>query len=395
MEQINVRMLGEFSLSACNTKIADTGNRSRTVWLLLAYILCHQNRPLSQEELVDVLYGDDPKGTNPANALKTSLHRVRALLDQLWPGAGHELILRQEGGYRWNPQCPTKMDIHEFDALCQSTAEDENEVLDSYLSALALYQGEFLNKMSSQVWVIPLSTHFHNLAIQTAQKAVSLLVRRGRIEEAEQTSRSALALEPYHEGLHSQLMQILLNQGRNKDVIALYETLSQRLFDEFGVMPSDEILSLYRKSLSATNTRTLPMDMILARLKETNSAAGALVCEYDYFVILCRAEARSMVRDGKAAHVALISVTDSEDNELPKRSQDRTMDNLETQIRTNLRRGDALTRCSASQFLILLPQANYENSCMVCRRIFSAFARRYPHSPAKLRFTVQPLEPNL
>ena len=43
------------------------------------------------------------------------------------------------------------------------------------------------------------------------------------------------------------------------------------------------------------------------------------------------------------------------------------------------------------QYIILLPQANYENSRMVADRLVSAFYRRYPHSPARLRYTVQPL----
>jgi len=43
----------------------------------------------------------------------------------------------------------------------------------------------------------------------------------------------------------------------------------------------------------------------------------------------------------------------------------------------------------------MLPQANYENSCMVCRRIISAFGRQFPHSPACIDYAVQPLEPNI
>lgn len=395
MTPIRVTMLGEFSLSCGDRSITEHDNRSRNGWLLLAYILCHQARPLPQEELIDLLYGDEPKGANPTNALKTALHRVRTLLDQLWPGAGRELIVHQDGGYRWNQEYPLELDINEFERLCQVVTEDEDEALDCYLQALQLYQGEFLNKLSSETWVLPLSAYFHNQAIHVTQKVIPMLTARGRMEEAEAVCRNALVLEPYHEILHCQLMRLLLDQGKQKEVVSLYEALSQRLFDEFGVMPSEEILTLYRESVRTTNTRTLPMDMILDRLKETNSASGALVCEYDYFVVLCRSEARSMARDGKAAHIALISVTDGEDNELAKRSLDRTMDNLEEQIRTNLRRGDALTRCSVSQFLVMLPHANYEDSCMVCRRIIGAFSRRYPHSPAKLRFTVQPLEPNL
>ena len=43
----------------------------------------------------------------------------------------------------------------------------------------------------------------------------------------------------------------------------------------------------------------------------------------------------------------------------------------------------------------MLPQSNYENSCMVCERVIRAFNRQYPHAPLHLRYSVQPLEPNL
>ena len=141
MQPIKATMLGEFSLSAGDIKIADQDNRSRKVWLLLAYLLCHRTRSISQEELVDLLYGEDPKGANPANSLKTALHRVRTLLDQLWPGAGRDLILYQDGGYRWNPSIPTMLDIDEFDRLCHPSSDSEDAELEGYLSALSLYRG--------------------------------------------------------------------------------------------------------------------------------------------------------------------------------------------------------------------------------------------------------------
>ena len=81
--------------------------------------------------------------------------------------------------------------------------------------------------------------------------------------------------------------------------------------------------------------------------------------------------------------------------DLSQRSLSRAMENLQEQIRNNLRRGDAASRCSASQYILMLPHANYENSCMVCERIIRAFTRQYPHSPAELHYSVQPLEPTL
>ena len=64
-------------------------------------------------------------------------------------------------------------------------------------------------------------------------------------------------------------------------------------------------------------------------------------------------------------------------------------------LRTNLRRGDVISQCSASQYIIMLPKANYENSCMVCRRCVAAFSRSHPHVTAKIHFMVQPLTPTV
>lgn len=79
--------------------------------------------------------------------------------------------------------------------------------------------------------------------------------------------------------------------------------------------------------------------------------------------------------------------------ELSRRSLSTAVDNLQQLICDNLRQGDVVTRCSASQLIIMLPQANYENSCLVCQRLLRAFGRQYPHSPVSIHYSVQPLEP--
>lgn len=103
------------------------------------------------------------------------------------------------------------------------------------------------------------------------------------------------------------------------------------------------------------------------------------------------AEARSIARNGHSANICLLSVSGKDGEMLARRSLDPAMNNLQVLVQNNLRRGDVIARCSISQYIILLPQANYENSRMVADRLVSAFYRRYPHSPARLRYTVQPL----
>ena len=123
---------------------------------------------------------------------------------------------------------------------------------------------------------------------------------------------------------------------------------------------------------------------------------GALICDYDYFKVLCFAESRAMERSGTATHVALLSLTSPDPHKpLTKRSQDRIMGQLGQQLQLNLRRGDTISRCSVTQYIIMLPKANYENSCMVCRRIIGAFHRAHPHVTAKVNYMVQPLTPGI
>ncbi len=394
MKPLYIRMLGEFSLQHDQNIISDKNNRSKKVWLLLSYLICHKDRTISRKELIDLLWGDDSSSSNPENTLKITFHRARGLLDQLWPAAGHELILRQDNGYTWNSDFPMEVDIESFEKLSHPETEDEDERLQSLLNALTLYKGDFLVKLSSEPWIIPITTHFHNLYIETILAACPLLSARARQEEAAAICRNALAFEPYHEPLHQQLMQALLDIGDQKGAIKVYDTLSQRLFNDFGIKPNADTRALYRSATQHITDQTLPMDMVLEQVHENDAPAGALECEYDFFKILCFAEARATLRSGKATHIALFSLTGENGEPLAKRSLERAMDNMSEHIRLNLRRGDAFTRCSSSQFILLLPQANYENSCMVSRRVISAFHRKYPHSPAHILFMVQPLSPD-
>ena len=112
---LKVWMLGEFSISMGEARIDDSGNRSRKVWLLLAYMIYNRNRPVSQEELISLLWGEDTGSTNPVNALKTMLHRVRTMLNQLDPTAGHSLIVRRGGSYAWNTDFDVDLDVERFD----------------------------------------------------------------------------------------------------------------------------------------------------------------------------------------------------------------------------------------------------------------------------------------
>ena len=395
VNSLQVRMLGEFSICRGSEGIDDGDNRSRKVWLLLAYMIYFRNRCVSQEELVQLLWGNSENSTNPANALKTMFHRVRSMLNLLGDSCGHTLIIHTGGTYAWNPNISFRYDVDEFENLCKAGAAMENETirLETYMRAFSLYRGDFLPKLASEPWVIPISAYFHNLFMQAVRQSLPLLEDRGNLQESISLCRKAAEIEPYDEKIYQHLMKNLLLAGEHQSVIKVYEDLSELLFSNFGVMPSDDTKALYRKATQTTNTHAVSLGIVRDQLRESAGKTGAMFCDYDFFKAVYHAHARSIARSGDAVHIGLLSVS-GRGRDLARRSLDICMTNLRSLIAVNLRKGDVYSRCSISQYVLMLPMANYENSCMVMERISKAFVRQYPHSPAVLHYSVQPLEPS-
>ena len=391
MEQLHIRMLGGFSIQAGDKIISDANNRTKKVWSLLAYLICQRGKVISQKKLISMFWGDE-SSNNPENVVRITFHRIRTQLDQLWPGAGKELILYKDAGYVWNASVSVTVDAERFDELCSRKETDPDARLAQLEEALELYGGDFLEKQSSDVWVIPITTHHHNLYVQAALETAKLYSQKQEYSKAVVVCRKAIVSEPYHEELYQLLIQQLAADGDQEGAGRVYETLSQKLFDDFGIRPSEETKAVYRQAVHSPSETSLSMDTVMEHLREKESKSGALLCDYDYFKVLCHVESRAMERYGNASHVVLLSV---DSGTLSKRSISRIMEQLGEQIGTNLRRGDTYSRCSVHQYIILLTKANYENSCMVCRRVLGAFNRAHPHVTAKIHYMVQPLTPGI
>ena len=396
MQQVKIRMLGGFSVSFDGKTVDDSANRMRKVWLLLSYLVYNRKRAASQEQYLTLLQGaGGEESADPSGKLKAMFYRVRTMLNTLSPTAGHNWIVHRDGTYCWNNEVDVALDTEEFETLCRTAMETEDggERLALYEKALGLYGGDFLPKLSMEPWVIPLSAYYHRLYVETVLETLALLQESAAWQKMAQLCDAALKIEPYSEEIHCRYMRALMMLGRREEAVRLYEDMSEKLFATFGVMPSDESRALYREATRENSVPVVPTDGIREQLTEQGQQGGAMKCEYDFFKLVYQMQARSIGRSGEVVHIALFSLHGYRGKELARRSLDVAMNNLEELMLGNLRQGDLVSRCSVSQLVVMLPQANYENSVMVCQRIEKAFERKFPHSPAKIHFSVQPLEP--
>ena len=392
MDELKIQMLGGFSLRLGKRELQDTDTRSKKVWVLLAYLIIHREQTVTQRTLIDLLWGDETDPINPENALRITMHRTRTLLEQLSPELGRGMILRRRGGYQWNGG--GEVDSERFEALCCQKAEDPDLRLRNLMEAISLYRGDYLPSQSGEVWVVSTAAYLHNLFVSAAQEAVELLIQQGRSHEAAGVCRRCLALEPCHEGFCRELMQLLAAAGDRRGAAEVYDRLSKRLFDDFGISPSEETRAVYRAAAYSPEDRVLSIDDVMGTLRESDAPSGALQCDFDYFRILCHALSRTMERSGGAAHVVLLDVISTAEREMPRQTIDRVMGQLSQQIRLSLRRGDVFCQCSVSQFTVLLSRANFENCQMICDRILRNFRRAYPYVPIRIAYQIRPLSPD-
>ncbi len=388
-------MLGGFSLIYNKNVLDDQTVRSQKLWLLLEYLIAFRDREISQNELVELLWPDD-ESVNPIGALKTIMHRLRSMLNNLEYMDGMDMIVQRRGTYAWNSKLDFIVDTDIFEELYKKGSMDscsEEERVSCFRDAIMVYKGDFLPKTSAEVWAIPIQTYYHTLFLKIAYQMVELLKKRELNEEIVDLCKKAIALDPYDEFLYYNLIQALVDMGQQQQALAQYESMSELFFSKFGVPISDELTELYKNVVRTSNSREMNLGIIKTQLNEKDASAGAFYCEYEYFKHIYQLEARAIARTGQAIYLCLMTLNDRSGT-LPKpKKLDAIMTKFAQCIQVSLRRGDVYAKYSSSQYIIMLPTANFENADRVAQRISDRFYRENPRSTIILSHTVQPIEP--
>lgn len=122
---------------------------------------------------------------NPANALKTLVHRTRAVLDEMIPGGG-KLIAGSHSSYAFIESDECVIDSTKFKEYIDKT-EDESlsrtRRISMYKKAIALYNSGYLAGAVGETWVQPINVYFHALYNSAVDKCAQLLYPMGKFSE--------------------------------------------------------------------------------------------------------------------------------------------------------------------------------------------------------------------
>jgi predicted ATPase/DNA-binding SARP family transcriptional activator len=235
----------------------------------------------SREKLAGLLWGDKPEASAKAN-----LRKSLSILGQMFGDA--LLVTRQTVAF--NRASDYWLDVEAFES---ATAEHgpAPERLDLLREAVALYRGEFLEGFSVrqalefEEWVLQERERLRQAVIQALQRLSQACANRGEYPAAIEYTNRLLALEPWQEEAHRQLMTLLARSGQQSAALAQYETCRRILAEELGVEPMPETQALYhrlktRREAAAHNLppQTTPFIGRLAELARLAHYLGQTEC---------------------------------------------------------------------------------------------------------------------
>lgn len=235
---LELQLLGGFSVRMNSQPIR--AFRTVKTRALLAYLAVQPDQEHSRVKLATLFWGELPDAAAKTN-LRSELSNLKSLLSS-------------------HPALEIERDIVSFHSALASTdvitfregitsflampEERQREELPKLAAFSDLYQGEFLaglqlnDTIEFEDWQMAQREQLHSQMMQALKTLQMRYMEQGLWAELAEAARHQLALVPWTEAAHRNLMQALAMQGQLQDALTQFEKCRTILRKELGVEPA-------------------------------------------------------------------------------------------------------------------------------------------------------------
>jgi DNA-binding SARP family transcriptional activator len=220
---------------------------------LLALLVIRANQLVSIDDIIDLLWGQDPPGS-AVNIIHKYIGSIRRLLEPgLQARASGRWLTRRSGAYRLAID-GTMSDLIAFrrtakDAWSAHLEGRPADALDLYLEVLDLRQGvcgEDLDLHGRNRDYFTTVDHEYVIAVARAADAALDSAQASQILPL---LRQAASTEPLNESLQARLILVLAATGQQAPALSHYQSVRALLSDELGIDPGAEMRAALSKVL--------------------------------------------------------------------------------------------------------------------------------------------------
>ncbi|MDR0929281.1 MAG: winged helix-turn-helix domain-containing protein [Oscillospiraceae bacterium] len=378
-----------FTIYIGENKAVQWISKSRKGAALMQYLILNQGQPVPNYRLLSTLWPEE-KSSNPENALKTLVSRLRALMNQSLPGLG-QCIVADRGAYHWQTLPGMTIDIYEIEQIFERLAEPKlDKQTRRKLSGrlMMLYAGDLLQNSEQNEWALARATMLHGKYMQAVYAYVDMLKADKNLTEIINVCRTALDVDNFDDRLHIELMSALIESSRANEALVQYKHVMHLYHRYLGIRPSDELHQFYKQIMRAGKALEFNLESIRNDLRECGDQRDAFVCEYAVFKEIYNLQMRNLERLGATMFLAVIMVSSESGEPMDLLRQDNIMQGLLEILKQHLRRGDTITHFSPTQYALLLSSVNYTTGNTVMERLKRVFYQRYPNSNVLFNYRV-------
>jgi WD40 repeat protein/DNA-binding SARP family transcriptional activator len=247
MARLHVRLYGAPSVLLKGERTADL--RSDKVRGLLAYLAIESGQAHRREKLAGLLWPDYTESSARTN-LRRALADLRQAIGDHSSIPPH-LLIGQET-LQFNTGSDAFVDVLAFlQGVKDATADpDPAASADGLERAIALCPAPFLDGFSIsdsppfEEWALLMREQLNRRTLQALQRLAAIRRSQGQLDAALAVAWRQVELDPWQEGAHRQLMELLALTGQRSAALAHYETCRRLLQSELGVEPSGQTQQL-------------------------------------------------------------------------------------------------------------------------------------------------------
>jgi len=248
-------VLGPVSAARGNADVPLGPAKQRAV---LAVLLLGDNRPVSRDEIIDGVWGEQAPPTAP-NLVATYVARLRRALEpgRTRRGAG-EVLTSTGAGYALR-RGPDQLDLDRFERLA---AGGQADTLDQ---ALALWRGQPLDGLPGP-FAAAERGRLVERRLTVLERRIELGLALGEHADRVAELTRLVAAHPYRERLRALLMLALHRAGRQAEALAVFADARRTLADDLGIEPGAELRHLHHRILTADPGLRLPVRSVPVQL---------------------------------------------------------------------------------------------------------------------------------
>jgi ATP/maltotriose-dependent transcriptional regulator MalT len=204
----------------------------------LLFCLLQYPQGLRKEEIGNIFWPDHPPHKLDG-IFRSTLYRLRRSVFR-------ESVVFEEGLYSFNWESDYWFDVEAFEGLMdQAERTPRTEQVGEFLtSALDLYKDDYLQDVYAD-WCTLERERLRDRRLDALESLARLCAGQGKLQRAIEVNEQLVALDPYREPAHQELMRCHFRLGDRVAAIRQYQTCVQILREDLGLSPTAETEELY------------------------------------------------------------------------------------------------------------------------------------------------------